>query len=176
MQSFQDQPTRERKTSFPSQNQPSPARPSPSLTDSSKAASFFGGAPPLQSLSYPLHAFHQAARFSKKGQVSGRREDFLLSQTKRRARLSDSPGRKGYKETSGEVAVEDVIMLRKKRFVGFLFRNPRSSIVVSWFVIVQDKWKEVRKKKIEERKKRYKGNGWYQCRVPKALTPKGSHS
>lgn len=38
------------------------------------------------------------------------------------------------------MSVEDVIMLRRKAS-GLFFRNPRSSIVVSWFVIVQDKWK-----------------------------------
>lgn len=42
----------------------------------------------------------------------------------RRACVSDSPGREGYKETSGEVVVEDVVMFRGNRLHGFSSESP----------------------------------------------------
>lgn len=64
----------------------------------------------------PASCLSPSRQVLKKRSGIGVEEKILLfSQTTRRARLSDSPGRKGYKETSGEVAVEDVIMLEEKR-------------------------------------------------------------
>lgn len=154
---------------------PAKAQPISSYTAAKPPAS----GPPrlLRTLSHPLHAFHQAARFSKKGSgigVSKRR--FLFSKPHVVLGLSDSPGREGYKERSGEVRGRGCHHVEEKGFVDFSSEIPRSSIIVSWFVIVQDKWKRGEEKKEEKKKRRYKGDGWYQCRAPKALTPEGSHS
>lgn len=62
MQSFQDQATKEDK----SHHKPSPVRPIHRILHCRAASCWPAAFPFLRTLSYPLHAFHQAARFSKK--------------------------------------------------------------------------------------------------------------
>lgn len=104
----------------------------PSITHKAAKPPKFLGPRPLRSLSYPLHAFHQAARFQKKKRSGiGSKRRYFGVQNTRRARPSDSPGREGYKETSGEGRSRGCHHVEEKGFVGSPFRNPRSSIVVS---------------------------------------------
>lgn len=92
----------------------------------------------------------------------GVEEKIFGFKTTRRARMSDSPGREGYKERSGEVRGKRCHHVEEKGFVGFLFRKahdrPSSSHGSSSY---RTNGKEMEKEKRKKKKKRrYKGNGW----------------
>lgn len=151
----------------PSQARPCqarPARPYPSYTAEPPA---FGPTPPLPFCERSHNRFMPFTKppGSQKGQVSGRREDFCIQTTRVVLGCPIPPGREGYKEGSGRGRGRGCHHVEEKRLRGFpLQRTPIVHLVVSWFVIVQDKWKKRRGKKENEKKKRKeevnKGNGW----------------
>lgn len=137
------------KISFPPQAQSF----HPSHTQSSKATKVFG--PPALAIALlPASCLSPSRQVLKKKRSGiGSKRRYFGVQTTRRARPSDSPGREGYKETSGEGRSRGCHHVEEKRLRRIpLQKSPIVHRRLSWFVIVQDKWKEVRGKIEKEEK------------------------
>lgn len=126
----------------------------PSHTKQQSHQSFLGLGP-LRSLSHPLHAFHQAARFSKKG-VRYRVEEKIFLLFKPHVVLGRPIPQavkaiRRYQERGRSRGCHHVEEKRLRRIP--LQKSPIVHRRLSWFVIIQDKWKEVRKNNKEKRRK-----------------------
>lgn len=156
---FKTSPTKENRY-HPYKAQPAQPRP---ISHTAKPSAF-GPLEIARSLALsplPLHAFHQATRFSKRSSIGSKRRFLFSNHTTSSLGMPDSPGRKGYKERSGVVAVGGCHHVLRKRLPGDLFRNhvrPSSSHGSSSYRT--NERDEGKKKK----KRLYKGNGWYQVR------------
>lgn len=124
MQSFPK--TRQPKEIIPTASSPSQPTPTHQKVQHSKATSFWDSD---AALSFCL--LHTHTRFMPFTKPPGSQkvryrveEKILLFNHTRRACMSDSPGREGYKERSGEVAVEDVVMFEEKGFADSSSESP----------------------------------------------------
>lgn len=130
----------------------SPVIPSITHTKQQSHQSFWASRPCDRSLTRFM-PFTKPPSSQKKRSGIGSKRRYFGVQTTRRARPSDSPGREGYKETSGEGRSRGCHHVEEKRLRRIpLQKSPIVHRRLSWFVIVQDKWKEVRGKIEKEEK------------------------